>query len=407
MDEFDIEPAGSSEYDLYADSGEYALPLPPPRNGHGVYEQGYADGTPASFVRVTEVASALSDQTRLADWRGRRIVDGLNARPDLLISARGASERGLGIIATEAATAAGADTGRNAGTGLHAHATAVDGYLQFLSPDTVSDLERYLRENVPPQYQDDLRAYAALMFKENIYPVGSPETLVVHPELSVAGRYDKMGHVGTSGTHPRKVYILDIKTSQHRPGTYDQLQIGMQLALYAHAPLALHDKSGDLEWRLQPQDISTDVAYVIWVPAGRGQAELIRWDIAAAWSWVDTARSVLGARRQRGLTRKAASAVASDLPQRAFLTPHTPALDPGITLTNPPGTEHEDPVLARLTDEGKVLYRAIRGAATVGEIGALYDGAVAARIWDEALSPVAQARFEELQELQGDLDSKA
>lgn len=395
MDDLDIVPAGTmdAEYDLYAEGGEYVLPAPPPYHEVPEHVGRYrASGAPAAFRRVTALAGALSDQERLTEWRGEKIVEGLAGRMDLLLAAEGASRWALRDIAEKAANAAGANTGRNEGTGLHVHATAIDDRLTSVNSDSpMGEIEEYLRRRVPPDYRDDLRAYAALMLREGIYLVGRPEVLVVHPDMSAAGRYDKMGYVGGA----KEMHILDIKTSQHRPGKYDQLQIGMQLALYAYAPLELYDVSPELEWRRRPPALSRDTAYVIWLPARCGKAELIRFNIADSWPWVQLALQVLTARRCRGLYRKVGQASSMDLPGPELSIPNPGAT---VTLANPPGTVHEDPVLARLTEGGKALYHAIRAVTDPATIGGIYDEAMSAGTWDPALNAVAQERWEELQE---------
>jgi hypothetical protein len=117
--------------------------------------------------------------------------------------------------------------------------------------------------------------------------------VIVHPELMIAGRFDRVVRHRASG----RLYILDTKTGK---SAADFLQShAVQLWLYASAPLCADGPTGDADFEVAEfvpmHAVSQSVALVAHLPM-EGEASIIGIDIAAGrqcfervikptWAW--------------------------------------------------------------------------------------------------------------------------
>jgi len=337
------EPGGSAPEQKYDEEtglpvgaySRYLLPMPP----EDLSRDAPATGRVKSWTRATTISSSMEYMGNLTEWSERMVALGVGMRPDLALKARGSEgDRAvLTEVVEEAKSAAGATKGKNQGTGMHGVSSEIDRAIVTAKADGSSpwgEIER-IAESVPSMYRDDVRAYARLIINEHIeYGVGLDEVIVAHPDLMVAGRFDKIRYV--SGAFA----IFDLKTQKDRPGKHSQLPIAMQLALYARAPWR-YDTSGETPvWRSMP-GVSHERAYIIWLPGGRGEATLIEVDIASAWQWVRTAISVRESRRVKGLYFPLATALPGDPVPELQVAPAPTKLEEDLPAEVPDGPTPE------------------------------------------------------------------
>lgn len=321
--------------------GRYRLPLPPVDRGAPVTPAG---GPLRSYSRATTIASSMEYRGSLEAWALRETVRGVGLRPDLALKARGSGgdRRALDEVVTEAQAVSGMHAGRNQGTGLHGVSIEIDKLLAEVGDQPIEAWPAVegIADSVPAEYRGDVLAYAQLVAEGRIRPPAGGgdgnELVVVHPDLMVAGRFDKVRQVGGEDV------IVDVKTQKDEPGKYGQLPIAMQLAIYAHAPWIYDDADPTAPcWRPMYR-VSKKVAYVIWVPSGAGRAKLIRLDIAAAWLWVETAMKVRESRNVKGLYFPVAEVVTSNswagIDTAPPSTPAAPAA-PAADAVPPPGPD--------------------------------------------------------------------
>ncbi|HSQ78964.1 MAG TPA: PD-(D/E)XK nuclease family protein, partial [Candidatus Bathyarchaeia archaeon] len=289
----DLDPDTGIEIDRY---GRYRLPKPPAeRNGIMPVP---ATGRTRSFTRVTTLVSALEYAGSLTEWKLRRVTEGLGRRHDLWLRARAAGMRPevdedeLRVVIPEAFAAGGGDVGASRGTAIHAATVALD-HGHDRPPVDPGDHEAVLVDR-------DLTAYQLLLEDARITVpdlaelagTGTEELVCVLPGLEVAGRFDKIRMIDG------RLVIVDLKTEKDRPGTYGGLKVAMQLACYARAEWIYDQK--EKVYRPIPA-VSRDIGYVIWLPRGRGIAELLSIDLRTGWHWVRTAVEVRASRRVKDL----------------------------------------------------------------------------------------------------------
>ncbi|NDA73029.1 MAG: hypothetical protein EBX69_06295 [Betaproteobacteria bacterium] len=240
---------------------------------HGYWLDGKRCKTPSAIAKVPDDSSALDF------WRRRQTAIGLALQPHLLtaIAANADDKKALDAICEEAMTAAGASSGRDYGTAVHKITDLLDGGVFVLETPEVAAIRETWRNLLDAH---DLEIVAS-------------EQVIVHPDLMVAGRFDRIVRHRASG----RLFILDTKTGK---SAADFLQShAVQLWLYASAPLCADGPSGDADFEVAEfvpmHAVSQSVALVAHLPM-EGEASIIGVDIAAGrecfervirptWAW--------------------------------------------------------------------------------------------------------------------------
>lgn len=240
---------------------------------HGYWLNGKRCKSPSAIAKVPDDSSALDF------WRRRQTAIGLALQPHLLtaVAANADDKKALDAICEEAMTAAGASSGRDYGTAVHKITDLLDGGVFVLeTPEVVA-----IRET-----------WRTLLDSHDLEIVAS-EQVIVHPDLMVAGRFDRVVRHRATG----RLYILDTKTGK---SAADFLQShAVQLWLYASAPLCADGPTGDADFEVAEfvpmHAVSQSVALVAHLPM-EGEASIIGIDIAAGrqcferviqptWAW--------------------------------------------------------------------------------------------------------------------------
>ena len=240
---------------------------------HGYWLNGKRCKSPSSVAKVPDDSSALDF------WRRRQTAIGLALQPHLLTSIAAAADdkRALDDICEEAMNAAGASSGRDYGTAVHKITDLLDGGDFVLETPEVIAIRKTWR---------------TLLDSHDLEVVAS-EQVVVHPDLMIAGRFDRVVRHRASG----RLFILDTKTGK---SAADFLQAhAVQLWLYASAPLCADGPTGDTDFEVSAfvpmHAVDQSVALVAHLPMG-GEASIIGIDIAAGgrcfteviqptWAW--------------------------------------------------------------------------------------------------------------------------
>ncbi len=240
---------------------------------HGYWLNGKRCKSPSAIAKVPDDSSALDF------WRRRQTAIGLALQPHLLtaVAANADDKKALDAICEEAMTAAGASSGRDYGTAVHKITDLLDGGVFVLeTPEVVA-----IRET-----------WSTLLDSHDLEIVAS-EQVIVHPDLMVAGRFDRVVRRRSTG----ECFILDTKTGK---SAADFLQShAVQLWLYASAPLCADGPTGDADFEVAEfvpmHAVSQSVALVAHLPM-EGEASIIGIDIAAGrqcferviqptWAW--------------------------------------------------------------------------------------------------------------------------
>ena len=240
---------------------------------HGYWLNGKRCKSPSAIAKVPDDSSALDF------WRRRQTAIGLALQPHLLtaIAASADDKQALDALCEEAMAAAGANSGRDYGTAVHKITDLLDGGIFVLeTPEVLA-----IRD-----------AWRALLEAHDLEIVAS-EQIVVHPELMIAGRFDRVVRHRASG----RLYILDTKTGK---SAADFLQAhAVQLYLYASAPLCADGPTGDADFEVAEfvpmHAVDQSVALVAHLPM-EGEPSIIGIDIAAGracfeqvirptWAW--------------------------------------------------------------------------------------------------------------------------
>ncbi|NDD86056.1 hypothetical protein EBZ38_17490, partial [bacterium] len=240
---------------------------------HGYWLNGKRCKSPSAIAKVPDDSSALDF------WRRRQTAIGLALQPHLLtaVAANADDKTALDAICEEAMTAAGASSGRDYGTAVHKITDLLDGGVFVLETPEVAAIRETWRNLLDAH---DLEIVAS-------------EQVIVHPDLMVAGRFDRVVRHRKTG----ECFILDTKTGK---SAADFLQShAVQLWLYASAPLCADGPSGDADFEVAEfvpmHAVSQSVALVAHLPM-EGEASIIGIDIAAGrqcfeqvirptWAW--------------------------------------------------------------------------------------------------------------------------
>lgn len=250
-------------------------------------------GQQRSWTRVTTVAKALDDTYNIQQWQMRMVAFGIAISPHLVAQAASFRKedvvagddknvrKDLQDIAQRALEAAGGDQGSRLGTALH----------NFT--DRIDHGERDVQ--APPPYDKALHAYVQLIEQHRLQT--NPEwieRIVVHPELGVAGKLDRLFDIEDH----RELIVGDLKSQKTMD--FGALGIAVQLACYANATYVW---DVDAETYTVPPLRNRSTALVMHVPATRpGEATLYGIDIAKGLEYLQLALAVRAARSsQRNL----------------------------------------------------------------------------------------------------------
>lgn len=232
------------------------------------------DGEAIPYTRASTMAKALDDLSNLMLWKQRKTAEGLLRRPDLLTRLSGVLAKGnpdedrvakrlVNNICDEATEAAGATTGRTAGSGFHDLTEAIDrGEEPLFVPD--ADRKR-------------LEAYRTAM--AGCVPLDA-ETFVVIDELQVAGSFDRLwlcANEGREWWHDGRVRVGDLKSGKSEKAF--PLATCMQLALYAHGKR--YDPETGERTPLH-EDIDLTTGLLVHMPPSGG-CEVVPLDLDKGW----------------------------------------------------------------------------------------------------------------------------
>jgi hypothetical protein len=222
-------------------------------------------GEPVPYTRVTTVAETIDDKTGLARWQQREVVRGLSRRPDLVLSARTATDRELYRVADEAMEAAGSSAAARNGTTMHALTARIDQGL---------DIEE---AGLPANVRAMLDAYRKAT--ERFVVLGA-EQFIVQDKIKAAGTYDRRLLDTATGT----VHLGDLKTGQKIE--YLGLKTCQQVGIYAagthyetdgtRSEIGADRNRGLLIWLPYTEDPSEAFCEVRWLDlrAGREAVKL-------------------------------------------------------------------------------------------------------------------------------------
>ena len=253
------------------------------RWGRALIPHPLPDGAPAPHKRPSSIAMKIADRFNLERWQLRMAVKGVAERPDLLALAHALDpddaddKRQLDQVAKDAKEAAGSLKGANLGTALHSY------IRQARTGNDFTPL---------PQYVQDIDAYQRLLDEHGIEP-GESEQFCVWSAKQIAGTCDMPADL-----YDGRRVVMDLKTGQHNPAKFSMVEYAAQLSCYANAT---HTWDGVSAEPLTPVDLG--LAYIVWLPAGQGHAELVEVDIAKGAAWVALALEVDAAQKDRQAAR--------------------------------------------------------------------------------------------------------
>lgn len=252
--------------------------------------------------RVTTFAKMISDQFGLSKWQQRMLLKGAVDNPAVAAQARGLDVKvnaaTMDVVADALKELAGDKVAANKGTEIHSFTEELD-------------LGRITHEEQIPEWaRGSVAAYANKMAEAGL--VALPEfverTTMVR-SVDVAGTLDRILQL------PNGEYVIgDVKTGQDL--TYGWLDIGVQLACYAHGV----NENGVWEWDhsipergrwLPAPKVRTDFAIVMHMPAGSEVCTLYRVDLDTGWANAVLAADV----RERRKNRRHSVLLATDGPE--------------------------------------------------------------------------------------------
>jgi hypothetical protein len=220
----------------------------------GRYRLPNRDGShrPGGWMRVSNLASALSDQRALMLWDTRMTLLGIRAAPSLVDELAmldvdrmepATLRKELERIAQEAKVYARADEGSRRGNARHAmverwHATG--------------------EESGTAVMQGQLRAYRDVLEAHQLAPVPAmQERVVIVESLGVAGRFDTaLQNLANGGP----IRIGDLKTQR---AFWSLMEVRAQLACYAHAD-AMWDEGA--QRYVDAPVFDRTLGHVMWMP---------------------------------------------------------------------------------------------------------------------------------------------
>lgn len=223
---------------------------------------------PIPHTRVTSFAKKLEDGYTLTAWQKRMVLTGAAQRSDIVAATLAADgdKRKLDQLAEDAMDAAKANVRREMGTALHSLCEMAD---------------RGMSVEMPGDIGADIEAYTACLASLEA-KVTRMEEVVVIPELTLAGRFDRL--IDVRGT----TYVMDIKTGTNL--SYSWLSIAIQLALYAQAS-TIYDPENRTHERFP--GVNQRHGLVVHLPAGEAKATPYWVDLAIGRKGIDLTKSVL------------------------------------------------------------------------------------------------------------------
>lgn len=265
-------------------------------------------GEAVAYQRVTTFVKVLEDTFHLSRWQQRMVALGMANRRDLILAATAITnpdnamqKRNLNDIAQSAIEAAKGKAAATTGTALHSFTERID-----RGEDT---------SNVPEEFVADLAAYAEIIKPFEILAI---EGFCVIDSLRVGGSYDRIlaftaegldgyaaAHTGARLAYPDGVEVLagdavigDLKTG--KSVDFGGGAIAMQLGTYANAVDYSHALGTRSPLAGNP---SKKWAIVIHLPAGKGHATLVWFDVEAGFNIArDVATQVHAWRKRKDLS---------------------------------------------------------------------------------------------------------
>jgi hypothetical protein len=265
----DENPPGEPPLQIKRDQyGRYLLPNPD-------------TGKRQAWTRVTTFAKAVADTYNLNLYENRLVAKGMSLRPDLYAEAAGTHEEdktALNTIAETAMEAAGKSKKSRLGTALHTFTEKVD-------------LKQ--KVTVPEPWDADVKAYVEIV-KEAGLKIDPKfvETVVVVPELGVAGTLDRLGFFPPWGEDH---IVADLKTGHSVQ--YAWMEIACQLFAYSRAT---HYYDLETEELVEMPPINPDKAMVMHLPVGLADPKLYEIDLAFGGEVAQASKKVRELRSRKG-----------------------------------------------------------------------------------------------------------
>ena len=272
-------------------------------------------GEERSWQRMTRLTKMLTDSYNIDRWRLRQTGRGLAMRPDLvaLIGAEAdpdtrSAKASIEAACNKAIEAAGASSGANWGTAIHALVEQVNR----------GETPAHVPELVKPK----LDAYQQAITDAGLSPVPDYcERVLVNTALDVAGTVDAFMLFDISGSH----ITADLKTGK----TVDYgLEYAMQLAGYAGADGLWNGTDYDP----MPEFLSSQYGIIIHLPAtpDDNRCELHAVDLATGHRANTLAVDVRAMRRRRGILEPWSLSPPAHpaKPQQAIVPPSSAVADP-------------------------------------------------------------------------------
>jgi hypothetical protein len=253
------------------------------------------------YTRVSTLKEVFSNSYNIRMWDRRTSVYGLAKNPDLAAQAArampGADGRfepnnpwrdHLDRVAKLAFVVGGGESGANNGTDWHRWRElfdATDGPL-----DAPEDVARTLEAREREMQRHGLTV-----------PPGMSERVVIIPELDAAGTFDELFEAADV-----TLYIGDEKSQR---AFYDGgLLEAIQLAAYSRAKWIVdiskvgNDPAANLAALSPMPAVDQNTAKIIWVPIGKGYAELKNVDLTIPWEYAKLAVRLRADRRAEWVT---------------------------------------------------------------------------------------------------------
>jgi hypothetical protein len=356
-----------------------------PRDRWGRYKLPHPEtGKVQAWTRSTTFAKSISDTFALSQWSQRMVAKGLVLRPDLQALAYNldvkADKDKLNQVCEDAKAAAGNKVAANLGTALHSFSENVDRGMPL--------------ESVPEAHRADIAAYVAAMSSAGVRVI--PEMIerqTVVPAFEVAGTFDRLldlsqcaewflralgwtspGHEGNHTLDGMEV-VGDVKSGQDLQ--YGWNEIAIQLLTYAlGVRTAGVWNREDGTWSA-PRPVRLDFAIVMHLPVGQGMCTLYKLDLTEAMAAMELCREVRRWRKMRNLAT----------PLERTVT------DAGLL----PDVVHD----LTVRTEGLSWLDRFNLAGSRGELSVLFNEAVAAGVWSDALKDAGVKRLALLEEKAG------
>lgn len=262
-------PPGDVKRDRW---GRYLLPDP-------------ETGAERAWTRATTVARTLADEYHLTLWKMRMVAKGMALRPDLVAGAAAADpdedKKTLNEIADKAMERAGASAGATLGTALHTFTHRLDRGEAIPADEIPAAIRPDLVE-----YADTLKQYRLRTRPEWV------ERIVVLPALGIAGQLDRIVQQPSGVTKSKPLSVLDLKTGK---SVDYMLEIAIQLAIYANAPLIWNPVARSYE---PMPEVDRDRALVLHLPVGKTHGQLYGVNIIEGWEYAQLAILVREARKR-------------------------------------------------------------------------------------------------------------